>query len=127
FAYVVKHGLELGRLLTCQLDVTELALTEQGNFTRLAFVGHGDDFVARRRHFGQALYLNGNGRTCTVDRFAVFVEHGADTTETGTRQYGITTAEGATLDQNGRNRAASLVKTGFNHNTLGGRFDRRGQ
>src|SRR5690606_23757339 len=60
FTDIIEHRFELGCLLARQLDVAELALTEQRDFTRLAFVDHGDDLVASRRHFRKTLYFYRN-------------------------------------------------------------------
>ena len=76
-AQLVKHVLELGRLLFGQLDVAELALPEQRDLTSLALVGQNDDFFTGQRHLGQALNFDRNRRTRFLNWLAVFIEHGA--------------------------------------------------
>src|SRR5690606_16076452 len=97
---VVEHGLELGGLLTCQLDIAELALTEQSDFASLALVGHGNNLVARGRNFGKALDLDRRGRPGAGNRLAVFVQHGTYTTMAGTSQHGIAARQRTALDKN---------------------------
>ncbi len=78
FGHLLEHVLELCGLLTCEFDITELALTEQRNFTGLAFVAQHNHIITGVRHFCQTLDLNRNRRAGRLCRFAVFVDHRAD-------------------------------------------------
>ena len=107
-----------------QLDVAELTLTEQTDFTRLALVGHDHDFFTGNRHFGQALDLDRNRWTGFGDRLAVFVQHRADAAIRGTSQDHVAAPQGTGLDQDRRDRALALVETAFNHQAACRRVDR---
>ena len=103
-SHLLEHVLQLGGLLLGQLDVAELALTEQRDFTRLPLVGQHHGFVTGRRHIGQTQNFDRNRRTGFIDRLAVFVEHGAHTTENLTGQHDIAALQGTGLHQHGRHR-----------------------
>jgi hypothetical protein len=114
--------LELGGLLLGQLDVAELALTEQRDFARLALVGQRHHLVARTRHVGQAEDLDRDGRTGFVDGLAVLVEHGADAAEGRAGQQHVAATQGTGLHQQRGHRAAALVEAGFDDQALGRGF-----
>ena len=123
--HVGEHVLQLGGLLLGQLGVAELAGAVGGDFARPALVGHHHEVVAGLRHFGQALDLDGNRRASRLGRLAVFVQHGAHAAAGLAGQHHIADLQRAGLHQHGGDRAAALVQAGFDHDALGGGFDRR--
>src|SRR5512146_646451 len=123
-AHLLEYVLELGRLLFRELDVPELSLTEQGDFTRLALIRHHDHFFARLRHFGQTLDFDGNRRARRLHRLAVFVQHGSDPAEHRAGKDYVATLERSGLHQQRRDGAAPPVTPGLDHDTSGRRIHR---
>ena len=126
-AQLVKHILELGRLLFGQLDVAELALPEQRDLASLAFVRKHDDLFTGQRHLGQALNLDWNGRTRFLNRLAVFIEHGAHTAICGACQHDIAPTQGTALHQHRSDRPTPFIQARFDDQSLGRGFTRRVQ
>ncbi len=100
-----------------QFDFAELALTEQSHFTGFLLVGQHAHLIASVRGTVQAEDLDRDGRTGFLDWLAVLVEHGTYTAIVRTDQHHVALAQGTVLNQNGCNRATTLVETRFNHNT----------
>ena len=96
-----------------------------GNFTGPAFIGHDHELVTRLRHLGEALDFHRNGGARRFDRLAVFVEHGADTAKSLTRQHHVANMEGSRLNQDSGHWTTPFVELGFNHQTLGHGIDGR--
>ena len=119
FGHLLEHGLELGSLLTGQLDVAELALTKQRNLARLALVDDAHELFAGRRHFGQTLDFDRNRWPGFGDRFAGLIEHGSHPAIGRACQHHVAALERAGLDQNGRHRTTALVESRFDDQTLG--------
>src|SRR5690606_6095405 len=114
FAHALEHGFQLRGLLTRQLDITELALAEQGDLARLALIRHDDKFVTRLRDVCQALNFHRNGWPGLADALPLIAGHGTDPAEACAHQHDVTTLERAPLHENGRYRTATLVEPGFN-------------
>src|SRR5690606_28045672 len=89
FTHVLEHGLELGSLLTRQFDVTVLALTEQSKFPRLAFISHGDEFIAGLRNIGKTLNVDRDRWASLSDALALIAQHGQKPPKARTDQYRI--------------------------------------
>src|SRR5471032_2223637 len=116
-AHVLEDVFKLASMGASQFDFAELALTEQSHFTGFLLVGNHAHLVASVRGTVQAEDLDRDGRTGFLDRLAVLVEHGPYTAIVRTDQDHVALAQGTVLDQNGCDRATTLVETRFNHNT----------
>ena len=90
FRILTKKPAEFVIDLASQLNVTVLALTVVGQFTSLTLFGNDDEFVTGLRNVGEALNFHRDGRTGALNRLAVFVNHGANATESGAGQDDIT-------------------------------------
>src|SRR5690606_36110211 len=118
-AHVLEHVLQLGRLLTGQLDLAELALTEQRDFPRLLLVSHHGHLVTRFRGAIQAEDRDGNGRAGFFHQVAVFVKHGTHPAVVQAGQHHVALTQGTVLDQYGGNRATALVQPRLDDYTAG--------
>src|SRR5471032_3133853 len=116
-AHVFEDVFQLAGVSTGQFDFAELALTEQSHFTGFLLVGYYAHLIASVRGTVQAENLDRDGRTGFLDWLAVLVEHGTYTAIVRTDQDHVALAQGTVLNQNGCNRATTLVETRFNHNT----------
>src|SRR5690606_9946049 len=99
------------------------ALTEQRDFTCLAFVGEDHHLVARRRYLGKALDFDRERWPGLGDRLAILVEHGAYTAVAGAGQDDVAPVQGAAANQQAGDRTTTLVESRFDDETLGGRVD----
>src|SRR5439155_13344635 len=120
-----KHALELCRLLLGELDVAELALTEQGDFARLALVAQDHDLFAGKRNVGQALDLDGNRGDGALHALAGLVGHRAHAPENRAGEHDVAALQRSRVNEHGRERTFALVKAGFNHYSLRQRIARR--
>src|SRR5690606_37012557 len=118
-AHVLEHVLQLGRLLTGQLDLAELALAEQRDFPRLLLVSHHGHLVTRFRGAIQAEDRDGNGRAGFLHQVAVFVKHGTHPAVVQAGQHHVALTQGTVLDQYGGNRATALVQPRLDDHTAG--------
>src|SRR5690606_32731500 len=117
--HVLEHVLQLGRLLTGQLDLAEFALTEQRNFPRLLLVSHHGHLVTRFRGAIQAEDRNRNGRTGFLHQVAILVKHRTHTAMVEAGQYHVALTQGTVLNQNGGNRTTDLVQPRLDDYTAG--------
>src|SRR5690606_35956204 len=126
----LPHALEdvfqLAGVGTGELDLAELALTEQGHFTGLLLVAQHAELVTGLGRTVQAENLHRNRRSGFLDGVAVLVEHRADATVGGTNQSHIALTQRTVLYQYGCYRTAALVETRLNHYTAA-RRRRRGR
>src|SRR5690606_23773723 len=126
----LPHALEdvfqLAGVGTGELDLAELALTEQGHFTGLLLVAQHAELVTGLGRTVQAENLHGDRRSGFLDGVAVLVEHRADATVGGTNQSHIALTQRTVLYQYGCYRTAALVETRLNHYTAA-RRRRRGR
>ena len=102
---------------TGQLDLAELALTEQRNFTRFLLVSNHRHLFACVRCAVQAKDLDRDRRASFLHRLAVLVEHGTYAAIVGTDQDHVALTQGTVLNQDGGHRAAALVQTRLDHDT----------
>src|SRR3989338_6136682 len=114
-AHVLEDVFQLAGVSTGQLDLAELALTEQGHFAGLLLVGQHAQLVTRIRGAVQAEDLDRDRRAGFFHRLAVLVEPGADTAEVRTDQDHVALAQGTVLYQYGGNRTATLVQARLDH------------
>ena len=94
--------------------VTQLALTEFGNFPRAGFVFNGDEILARCRHAGQAQDFNRQGRPGIFQRSALIIQHGAHPAPFGTGHHNVTLLQRALLHQHRRHRTPAAIELAFN-------------
>ena len=102
-----------------------LALDARAVLGQLAGAGlvldHGER-LAGARGLVQTQDLDGHGRTGFGQLFAAFVEQGADATEAGAGDDEVALLQRAALDQDGRDRAATLVQLGLDDHAFGRAF-----
>src|SRR6185295_2227483 len=96
-----------------ELDVAELALAMQSDFTRLALTLGSENFVTGIRRRGQAEHHDRRRRARFLNRLAVLVEHRTHAAELGARDDRIADLQRALLHQHGRDGAAALLDAGF--------------
>src|SRR6266540_4093611 len=120
-----EHVLELRRLLLGELDVAELALTEQRDFARLAFVAQDHDLFAGERNIGQALDFDGNRGAGTLHALAGLVGHRAHAPKNRAGEHDVAALQRSRVNEHGRERTLALVEAGFNHDSLRQRIARR--
>ena len=123
-AHFFEDALEAGRPSPGEFHVAELALSEQRDLARLAFVGQHCQFLPGIRYFRQPLDLHRDRGTGRGDVAAVLVEHCAHPAVDRSNQHHIAAIEGAGLDQHGGHRAAALVEPRFDHDASSGRCGR---
>ena len=114
-SHLVEHAFQLRGLLLGQLHIAELALPEQRDFPRLAFVAKHHDFFARQRNIRQALDFDRNGRTGLLDRVTGFIQHRTNAAEHRAGKDDVAALERSRLDENSRDRTAALVEPRFDH------------
>ena len=126
-AGVAEEVFQLRLLLARDFDFFEFALAEVGDFPRLAFVFHDDDFVARVRRAGEAEDFHRGGGAGFFEFVAVFVQHGADATIFHAGEHDVAFFDDAGLHQHGGDAAATTVKAGLNHDAASHAGGRCGQ
>ena len=94
-AHVLKNILKLRSLLFGQPHITKLALTEQRNFTGLAFIAKNKHFITGQGNIGKTKNFSRYGRACRVNLSAVLIEHGAHATKGASRKQDIPLAQRA--------------------------------
>src|SRR3989338_4871967 len=88
-----------------------LAILAHGrDLPRLALVGDHHEHVARGRHAGEPLDLDGVRRARALDLLAVGVDERADPARVGADDHRVALLERAALDERGRDRAAAAVE-----------------
>src|SRR5690606_36029361 len=122
-AHVFEDVFQLAGVGTGELDLAELALTEQCNFAGLLLVGHHHHLVTGIRRAVQAEDFDRNRRTGLLDGLAVLVEHGTHAAVVDADQNHVALTQGTVLNQHGSHRTTALVQTGLDHDTTtrGGR------
>ena len=123
FAHVVEEVREVRGVRLRELHVAVLALTEERDFARLAFVGEYDHFVARGGNAREPLNFDRNRGAGRILGLAEFVDHRANATEFGADQNDVAAVEGAALNEDRGDRAATLVEARFDHEASGGTVD----
>ena len=128
----VEHvDLALGECLGEVLEADPLAATGLGGVALdgIALLGDlpggavvigGDERITGARHRGQTEHLDGTRGSRLGDGIAVLVEHRTDATEGRAADDRIALAQGAGLDEDGRDGAAALVELGFDRDAAGG-------
>ena len=119
-AHLLKCVFEFYSTLLGQLHVAEFTLPEQGNFARFAFVIQHHHVATGSRYVGEPLHFHGNGCPRFQYRFAVFIQHGADSPKHCTREQHVALSQCTRLHQNRCHRTTAFIETRFNHDTFGG-------
>ena len=91
-----------------------------GDLAGHAVLGDDQEVVPGPGDTGEAQHLDRLGGPSLGDVLAALVEHGADAAEGVAGDDRVTNAQGAALDQDGRDRAAALVQAGLDGDALGG-------